>query len=401
MDKNTNRTDFLALVQDEAFINLVSASENPDKLLEELVKENPENSDSIRYAFEFIQANLSNKTNLNSEDFNRILKNIQNSHRKKSYLRYLNFIPQLRIAAVILVILSIGSLVVYHQYAKDPLTQFTQSIAVDDNQAMIVLSDGSKQVLKNNESFIDYNSTEGEILIKNNNVEERIENKNGVKDVVLNQVVVPYGQRQKILLSDGTLVQLNAGSKLTFPATFSRKTREVYLKGEGFFEVHKNEKVPFIVKTDYIDIKVLGTTFNVSAYDDEHFASTVLVEGKVSVSQKNKMLANDEYTISPGQGCFYSVSDQKSVVNNVDVNDYVLWKDGLYKFHNMPLIDIVRRVHKYYNLPIQIEDEKLANTLVSGKLILSDDFSEVIQYLSKTMEGRYEKTKDGIYTLKQ
>jgi ferric-dicitrate binding protein FerR (iron transport regulator) len=401
MDKNINKSDFLALVQDEAFINLVNASENPDKLLEELVKENPANSDSIRYAFEFIQVNLSDKTKLNSEDFNRILKNIQNSYRKKPYLRYLNFIPQLRIAAVILIILSIGSLVIYHQYAKDPLNQFAQSYAAEGNQAMIVLSDGSKQVLKNNESFIDYNSTEGEVLIKNNNVEEIIENKNDVKDAVLNQVVVPYGQSQKILLSDGTLVQLNAGSTLTFPATFSGKTREVYLKGEGFFEVHKNEKIPFIVTTDYIDIKVLGTTFNVSAYDDEHFASTVLVEGKVNVSQKNKMLANDEYTISPGQGCFYSVSDQKSVVNDVDVNNYILWRDGLYKFHDMPLIDIVRRVHKYYNLPIQIEDEKLANTLVSGKLVLSDDFSEVIQYLSKTMEGRYEKTKDGIYILKQ
>lgn len=401
MAKNTNKTDFLSLIQDEAFIDLVNKAENPDELLEELVKKNPENSDSIRYAFEFILVNLSNKTKMDSKDFDGILKNIQNYSRRKSYLRYLNFIPQLSMAAVILVILSIGSLVVYHQFAKDPLIQFAQSNSADGNQAIIVFSNGSKQILKNNDSFIDYNSTDGEVIVRNNNEEERIENRNDVKDAVLNQVIVPYGQRHKILLSDGTLVQLNAGSKLTFPAIFSKKIREVYLKGEGFFEVHKNEKVPFIVKTDYIDIKVLGTIFNVSAYEDEHFVSTVLVEGKVNVSQKNKMLANDVFTLVPGQGCFYSVSDQHSVVKNVDTNDYILWKDGLYKFHDMPLIDIVRRVHKYYNRSIQIEGDKLANTLVSGKLVLSDDFREVMQSLSKTMEGRYEKTQEDNYILKQ
>ncbi|MCK9618693.1 MAG: FecR domain-containing protein [Lentimicrobiaceae bacterium] len=401
MSKNKNITDFLSLIQDEAFINQVNKTENPNELLEELVERNAGNSDSIRYAFEFIQVNLSNRTEMGSEDFDQILKNIQNHFKRKTYLPYLNFIPQLRIAAIILVIISIGSLVIYHHFAKDPLSQFAQSNATDSNQATIVLSDGSTRVLKNNDSFIDYNSTDGEVLIKSDYEQKKIENKNNIKDAVFNQVVVPCGQRKKVWLSDGTLVYLNAGSSLTFPATFYGKTREVYLKGEGFFEVSRNEKVPFIVKTNHIDVKVIGTTFNVSAYNDECIVSAVLVEGKVEVSQKNQILANDEFTLAQGQGLFYSVNSKNSVVNEVDVDDFVLWKDGLFKFHDMPLVDIVRRVQKYYSLPIQIDGEKLANILVSGKLVLSEDFCEVMKYLSKTIEGSYEKTHDGIYILKQ
>ncbi|MDP2060534.1 MAG: FecR domain-containing protein, partial [Flavobacteriaceae bacterium] len=241
----------------------------------------------------------------------------------------------------------------------------------------------------------------GEVVVKNTEEEERIVNSKAQKNPVLNQVVVPFGQRHKVLLSDGTLVQLNAGSKLTFPAIFLGKTREVYLKGEGFFEVSKNTKQPFIVKTDHIDIQVLGTTFNVSAYEDESFMTTVLVEGKVNVSQKGKRLANEEYTLAPGQGCFYSIHSKSSVVKNVDVNEHVLWKDGLYNFKDKPLCDVVSRVHKYFNRPIHIENEKLASTLVSGKLVLSDDIAEVMEYLSKTVEGKYEVTPDGLIVLKK
>lgn len=400
MANNTNKKDFLTLIQDEAFINQVNKAENPNELLEELVEKNPENSDSIRHAFEFIQINLSNRIEMGSEDFDQILKNIQNHFKRKTYLPYLNVIPS-RVAAMILVIISIGSLVIYHHFAKDSLTQFAKSDPINSNQATIMLSDGSTRVLKNNDSFIDYNSIDGEVLIKSDNEQKKIENRNNIKDAVLNKVVVPCGQQKKVWLSDGTLVHLNAGSSLAFPATFFGNTREVYLRGEGFFEVSRNKKVPFIVKTNHIDVKVMGTAFNVSAYDDEYIVSAVLVEGKVKVLQKNQILANDEFTLAEGQGLFYSVSDQNSVVNEVDVDDFVLWKDGLFKFHNMPLVDLIRRVQKYYNLPIQIEGEELSNILVSGKLVLSEDFSEVMKYLSKTIEGSYEKTQDSIYILKQ
>lgn len=395
------KSDFIDYVQDEDFVRMVMATSNPNELMEELIQKNPANSDSIRYAFEFIRLNISDKSKMNTEDYQKILHHILEYSDKKSAKRYLYFLPNLRIAAMFLVIIAIGSLVAYYQFSKDPLTQFAQSNVGTGNQAVIVLSDGTKQALKASNSFIDYQSNNGEIVVRKDSNEEKIDNKDISKNAVLNQVVVPYGQRQKILLSDGTLVHLNAGSKLTFPATFSGKTREVYLKGEGFFEVHKNAKLPFIVKTDNIDIKVLGTTFNVSAYEDEQVTSAVLVEGKVNVTQKNKMFANKQFTINPGQGCFYSVTEQKSEVKEVDVNEYVLWKDGLYNFKNQPLSEVINRVHKYYNLSISVVGDTLSNTIVSGKLVLSDNVNEVMQYLSMMMEARFEKTAEGEYILKQ
>lgn len=402
MDIETNKPDFLSLIQDEIFIKLVTETEGSDEFLKELLDRNPQNRESIKYAFEFIRVNMGNKTAMDAKDYNRILNKLQTQYKKKSSQPFFSVIPlYLRVAAMILVILSVGSVIVYQKFTSDPLTQFANQTVVDESQAMIVLSDGTSQPLKNSDSFIDYKSANGEVIVKNKDKEELIDNSNTQKEAVLNQVVVPYGQRQRVLLSDGTLVQLNAGSKLTFPASFSGKTREVFLKGEGFFEVSKNAQMPFIVKTDQIDIRVLGTTFNISAYGDEQFVTTVLLEGKVNVEQKDKIFANEKLTLVPGQGCFYSVADRHSNVKEVNVNDYVLWKDGLYKFEDMPLREVANRVRRYYNMNIQVNDEQLANTLVSGKLVLTDDFTEVMQYLSKTVEGDIEKTKDGIYILKQ
>lgn len=397
----TNKIDFLSLVEDQAFVQSVLEAENPDDLLKELQKQNPEHSMAYQYAVEFIRVNRSNKTKMNARDYEDVLSRIEHYSKKKSPFRLLTLVPfKLQAAAMILVLLSVGSLIGYRHLTNDPLKKFAQSNAGQDTHGLILLSDGTTKVLKNNESLIDY-STNGDVVVKNTQEEERIENHKEKDAAVLNQVVVPYGQRHKVRLSDGTLVQLNAGSKLTFPATFSGHTREVYLKGEGYFDVQKNEKVPFIVKTDFVNIHVTGTSFNVSAYEEENIVSTVLVEGKVNVAQKNKLFSNDNYNLVPGQGCFYSVQGQQSVVKEVEVSEYILWKDGFYHFKDKPLRDVVMRVNKYFNKEILIENEVLANTQVSGKLVLSEDLTEVMQYLSKTVEGRYELTEEGVYVLKQ
>jgi len=265
---------------------------------------------------------------------------------------------------------------------------------------MIILSDGSTHKLSAKDSLIEYSANGGEVVVKNDQQEERLENLTNSKTATINQIIVPFGHRHCIILSDGTRVQLNSGSRLVFPAEFSDKNREVYLKGEGYFEVFKNSNKPFIVKTDFVDIKVLGTVFNISAYEDEQIASTVLVEGKVVVSQKNKLFGLTEKNLSPGQGCFYSSETKTSDIRNVNVYDYISWKDGVFLFKDKALINIVSRLEKYYHKKILIEEGILPNTLISGKLVLSDNIEEVMQYLSKTMEARYEKNEKGILIIK-
>jgi ferric-dicitrate binding protein FerR (iron transport regulator) len=395
-------TDFLSLLKNEKFIRLVRQSENPSKLLERLQARYPDDAEAVRDAFEFIRTNMQEKKKMDSSDFNRIQNNILRhaKDRKRAKTRSI-FISYLSRAAVVLLILSFGALLVIKQLKVDPIEQFAQTVTDHSSQSVIVLSDGTKRLLKHDDSVIEYDSDAQEVVVrKNENEAERIDNRKESENQVLNQIIVPYGKKQTIALSDGTVIQLNAGSSLTFPAKFTGKFRDVYLKGEGYFEVHKNENQPFIVKTDYMNVRVLGTSFNISAYEDEETVSTVLVEGKVKVATKDRMFLNDEYIMKPGEGFFYTSGSGKPVLGNVDVNDYISWKDGIFIFTEKPLIEIVKRVKKYYNKPIQIEGEELAHTLVTGKLDISGDFDLAMQYLAKTIEGRYEKTPDNVFVLK-
>ena len=411
MGKNKLKSDFISLLMDENFVRMVQSLENHDEFIEQLIQGDKVNVKAVRYAIQFIRMNqLKNINQLKKEkmdtgNFNRIMKEIQEHAKMKSNARGLKQIPfWLRIAAMLLIFFSVGGSIIYYHSAKNPLIEFAQQGIADTDQGLLILSDGSKQVLKDNDSFIDYNSTEGEVVIKKDNEEkiiQHLQDKDREKETALNQIVVPYGQRHKVLLNDGTLVYLNAGSRLIYPAKFSGRNREVYLSGEGFFEVSKNAEVPFIVRTDNIDIKVLGTKFNVSAYADERYISTVLVEGKVNVLQKEKLFVNARVSLDPGQGCFYSIKDKRSVVRDVDVADYVSWKDGMYKFRNTPLRDVAGRIGRHYNQPVQIQGDELANTTFSGKFMLTEDLDEVLRNLSKTLEGRLEKADDGTYILKQ
>jgi len=334
--------------------------------------------------------------------FNDILKNIEHKlyEENPGKQKYHHF-GWLKAASVFLALIALASILFYVQVNKNPLKRFADQNRRLGDQSLIILSDGSNHVLSNNDSKIDYNASQGEVIIKKNEKDEETLHNSIVPDLtILNQVIVPYGQQQRVILSDGTSVRLNAGSRLVFPATFSGDKREVYLKGEGFFEVYKDSQHPFIVKTDFVDIKVLGTTFDISAYEDESIASTVLVEGSVTVFQKNKVFGNKSFVLSPGQGCFYSINDKQSKIKDVDVNFYTSWKNGIYQFMDVSIIDIIRSISKYYNVSIQVEGKELSDTRISGKLIISGEIDEVLQCMAKTLEGRFEKNEDGTYILK-
>ena len=398
MDTETNKSDFLSLIQDETFIKRVTEAEDSYELLQELLDQYPQNRESVRYAFEFIRVNRANKATMDAKDYNRILNKLQHQSKKKSSPRFFSIIPRyMRVAAMILVILSVGSVIVYQKFASDPLTQFAHQTVADDSQAMIVLSDGTSQPLKNNDSFIDYKSTNGEVIVKNMDQEEKIDNSNTHKKAVLNQIVVPYGQRQRVLLSDGTLVQLNAGSKLTFPATFTGKTREVFLKGEGFFEVSKNAQMPFIVKTDQIDIKVLGTSFNVSSYAEDNTVQTVLLIGKVTAG-KNKLFTST-IDLIPGERLTYDKNNSNLSKDKVDVQLYSSWVNGYLVFRNMPITEVYTKLERYYNRQISVEDG-LEKITFSGKLDLGDNLRNVLTNIAFAASVNVEEN-NGSYVIKK
>lgn len=400
-----NNIDLVSLLQDETFLNLVKNTEGVENQDEIIMKEFPGHGETLVYAIEFVRTNLSNKKRMPSGEMARIWQNIRkhiNSSTHQGIPTSPNPIFSIIWKVAAALILVVGSaLIVYQRMVNDPLEKIAAVGTSISDEAMIILSDGSKHKLGVNDAHIQYSLNGGEVVVKKDKEVERLKNPNAAREATINQIIVPYGHRHEITLSDGTHVHLNSGSRLVFPAEFSGSKREVFLKGEGYFQVSKNPEKPFIVKTDFVDIKVLGTVFNISAYENEQIATTVLVEGKVTVLQKNKLFGYSEKVLKPGEGCFYSSQAQTSEIRNVNLCEYVSWIDGIIPFKDKSLNEIVNRVERYYNKKIQIDNEKLANILISGKLVLTDELEGVVQRLAKTVEGGYYENEDGSFIIKE
>ncbi len=402
--KKEKEIDFVNLLQDEEFIRLVKDTLDSADQYYILNEKYPADKELLVNAVEFIKVNMLEQKRMPENDVIEILQNIKaySEAKKKRDFRKSVVLVFSKIAAVLLVFICC-SFLFYKYLRKDPLKDFAEQKTKVQDEAVLILSDGSTHKINEYNSNIEYSKNGGEIVVRNKrSKDEKFVNVKDSKEPVINQIIVPYGHRHNITLSDGTQVVLNSGSKLVFPAEFSGKTRGVYLIGEGYFDVSRDENKPFIVKTDEINIKVLGTRFNVSAYADENVTSAVLVEGSVSVYHANKIIENTPLTkLVPGQGCFYTSTTSESVVRSVDVADYISWKDGLFRFKDQPLVNVIQRVCKYYNRNISIEGDKLPSTLISGKLVLTDNITSTMNYLSKTLEARYEVTSDGNYIIKE
>ena len=165
-------------------------------------------------------------------------------------------------------------------------------------------------------------------------------------------ISTPRGKDYELVLSDGTVVLLNADSKITFPTRFTGNRRTVKLVGEGFFKVSKNKHRPFIVETGNLYTKVLGTEFNLKAYPHSD-VNVTLIKGSVVVNAEGK-----EVMLKPGENAEYS-EDKDIEVTTVDTEGYIQWKDGYFYFDNVPLIDVVRDLGRWYNVNIEIRNNSL------------------------------------------
>ncbi len=172
------------------------------------------------------------------------------------------------------------------------------------------------------------------------------------------EIVAPIGSKTRIQLSDGSEVFLNHGSKLQYPRFFSEESRTVYLTGEAYFQVVHQPERPFIVKTRNWNVKALGTAFNVFAYSGEPVVSTTLVEGKVVVEKKGP---DDQFetvgSMQPGQHVSYNPVSGEIFSTREDIEKYISWKDGKLVFKNESIVQIARRLSRWYNVDIDFADE--------------------------------------------
>ena len=160
-------------------------------------------------------------------------------------------------------------------------------------------------------------------------------------------------------LPDGSKGWLNGGSFLKFPTEFKGKSREILLRGEAYFDVKSDPKKPFIVSGDNIEIVAYGTSFNVLAYPDDQFIKVTLASGTIKVSGKRDGRTRNFRTIKPDQMCIYDLYTSSSVITQVDVSNIVSWKAGRLTFRDDPLYEVIKKINRWYNVNIIIEDEIL------------------------------------------
>jgi hypothetical protein len=211
------------------------------------------------------------------------------------------------------------------------------------------------------------------------------------------------GARTQVALPDGSLVWLNSGSTLTCPIAFNSRSRNVELKGEAFFEVVKNEKVPMIVSAGNIKVKVYGTRFNVNSFIDGGSVETTLVDGKVTLIPGD---SREEYQLSPGFTAHYSPEDQKIQMSKVtDMDAFTGWKEGKLLFQDEPFSEIVKKLERWYNVDIQLSDASIG-TYTLYATFFDESIEEILNIFSGSIPilidyPKRVKNPDGVYAKRQ
>lgn len=195
--------------------------------------------------------------------------------------------------------------------------------------------------------------------------------------LALNTLIVPKGKRSSLTLADGSKLWVNSGSTLKFPSQFNTSKREIWVDGEIYIDVAQDKNHPFYVNTSKLVIDVVGTQFNVSAYSEEPEHTVVLVKGRVNVNTDA-----GETRLLPNQ--LLSVSLSNSTVREIDVNNYISWKDGYLQFDSEPLSAVLKRISRHYDVTI-VCDENSSALKCNGKLILFDKVEDVFQTIGNTL----------------
>ena len=211
-----------------------------------------------------------------------------------------------------------------------------------------------------------------------------------VKDTFADiSVEAPLGSKTKLYLPDGTLVWLNAGSRMTYSQGFGDDNRKVELEGEGYFEVKRNEKIPFFVKTKDLQLQVLGTKFNFRDYPEDHEVVVSLLEGKVGLN--NLLREEKEAVLSPDERAVLNKANGLLTVESVTASNASQWTDGYLFFDEELLPDIAKELERSYNVKIHIANDSLKTFRFYGNFVRREqNIQEVLEALASTEKMQYK-----------
>lgn len=396
MEKQSSLYTVKELLQNDSFLRWKLLRTPEDQLFwENYVRENPQIEESIKEADRIIKTVRLNNYMLSEREAQSIFLSVQNRIQRKKKIK--TFCLSLSaVACILLSLLYIDPFISKDILPAPDIVSGILTIPEDEKEIRMITGEGNSLVLEQ-DADIRYDN-EGNIIISGES-QEITNLKQETEAVQWNKLIVPKGRRSSLTLADGSRIWINSGSIVEFPNIFEGGKREIKLEGEIYIEVAKDQEKPFYVNTADISVRVLGTRFNISSYnissyiEDQH-SEVVLVEGQVEI-----VAGKESILLAPDQ--LASVKNEKIEVKNVNVYDYISWKDGVLRFVSEPLGKILKRLSRYYDIPLSYDSE-IENMKCSGKLVLFDDLTDVLMTITNTNPVRFElKTEKEIHISKK
>ncbi len=304
-------------------------------------------------------------------------------------------IKKLAVAASVLLILAAGAFYWLRKPAPQPLASREKTPALPGNpqhapggnRAMLTLGDGSTISLDSAENGV--LASQGSVSIvklANGQLAVHMPAANNNDEIIYNTITTPTGGQYQVVLPDGSKVWLNAASSLRFPNRFSGNQRNVTLTGEGYFEIARNQQQPFRVQVNEAMVEVLGTHFNVNAYNDEAELKTTLLEGAVKMSKGEASLL-----LAPGQQARLPKNGNMKLVKDADIEQVLAWKNGYFQFDKANLPALMRQIARWYDLEVVYEGPVKEFEFV-GKIARNVYLADVLKALESSgvrfrMEG--------------
>jgi len=323
----------------------------------------------------------------NAEKSDQILKNILHTTPQNDIIKLVPVKKQVSwrkyvaIAAVFLLAATIGFVFFKHSKVIRPVATVKLHDALPGgNKAILTLANGTSIVLDSAHNGVI--AKQGNSLINKTQNGQLVYNTDQTVAAVdvneINTVATPRGGQYQIVLPDGTKVWLNAASSVKYPTAFNGKNRRVEITGEVYFEVAKNPLKPFIVKTNRAEVEVLGTHFNIMAYNDEDVMKTTLLEGSVKITG-----GNASKIIKPGEQAILNENNELTVTSNIDVDEEVAWKNGLFLFNDANIRSIMRQASRWYDVDV-IYQGKIPVKQYTGRISRNVKASELLNMLKYT-----------------
>lgn len=344
-----------------------------------------QNSDNEKVFRDYVKVNYFIEVNTMHFDKAKLLEELsfKMHNERKTFLR-IRAKKIFRYAA--LVVLLISSYWAYDNFFKQDQQAFNGTI----KEAILKSEDGTIKVL-NPIGSAQIKDSKGSVLgNKTGNTLEYKVNKHK-KRLVYNTLTVPYGRQFTVKLSDGTCIELNSGTSLRFPVEFLEgKERKVFIEyGEAYFDVAEDPDHPFIVNNNKLDIKVLGTQFNVSAYPENIAVSTVLVEGSVQLTKHSDDNKTNSVMLEPGYQATWSDEKRIFEINKADLEMHTAWRTGRIILKSLPFSQMAKKLERHYDVIINCNEEQLNREIITATFD-EESIEDVLKLINELHPINYE-----------